>query len=328
MTTREPNADQQHEDIVINPSEVGRELSEDDTIYLRKFQFAWQEFLRQNPALVPRGKKAARINTLKNKLKAKANSKREAENELRRQHDFFMDSREALEETYATEIVFAKNLQNVIYERLQRQHAEVELSKQITNRLNTWDHFIEKLDVSSTQFSFPKSEENLIKPTARALALVDPGGDEEDTMLRGLRMDHALMKTETKLLYQELESIELSNLNLEFIGKFLTEFNIWGVLMKQHTTEQSAKAIAKAKKEAAKINAATKALGTKNESSRVELAVKKPEAHDITTEVALKFDEPNLHGIHQQLLSQQNDDKEGRIAFGMYEGVEEEKIGA
>jgi len=237
-----PTSEYKFKDYPIDPNEIDGELTQDEVGYIEGLQSAWQEFLLKNPETLSREYRASRIDALQTKIKAKEVAKNKAGSELQRQYDFFMESREALEETYATEVLFAQNLQKVIHERLERQLDEVKSSHSTADRLITWDNFVEKVNINADILE--ESTQKISGPTEpspRALALIDPEGDSEDVMLRALQMDHALLSTEREILRKELERIESTNNNFEFIGKFFTDINIWGILMKQREKEECTK---------------------------------------------------------------------------------------
>jgi hypothetical protein len=74
-----------------------------------------------------------------------------------------------------------------------------------------------------------------VKPSARAMALVDPSGNPGDMQLRAYRVDHALLTAQVKMLHKEIECCEKKT-GHEIVGKFLTENNIWTLLSKTSTT--------------------------------------------------------------------------------------------
>lgn len=194
----------------------------------------------ENPHLRPRGKKAARMAVLEQQLRDISTSKEKAGSELQRQLDFFLESREALEETYTKEVEYANSLQKVIHDRLEKQLDGVAMSDHLMQQTVPWEHFLDIVDVKATpQYGAATPLDEGVKPSPRAMALIDPDGDAEDVRLRALRMDHALLSTEIEMLEKESERINLTNESLEFVGKFFTEHNIWGILKKQQAKQQA-----------------------------------------------------------------------------------------
>lgn len=229
----EEELEEEHfEDYVVDPHrDFDAELSTLEAITVKKFEATWKAFLRENPHLIPQGKKSARKAMLQKQVADTIASQERAERELQRQVEFFNESRQALEETYASEVEYANNLQRVIHERLDKQLGDVARSHQLMNETLPWEHFLDTVDMKAIPCASPSSiGVGNVRPSMRALALIDPEGDSRDIQLRALRMDHALLSSEIKMLEKETERLELTNQNLEFIGRFLTEFNIWGIL--------------------------------------------------------------------------------------------------
>eukprot|EP00545_Synedropsis_sp_CCMP1620_P005875 CAMPEP_0119017552 /NCGR_PEP_ID=MMETSP1176-20130426/16943_1 /TAXON_ID=265551 /ORGANISM="Synedropsis recta cf, Strain CCMP1620" /LENGTH=242 /DNA_ID=CAMNT_0006971297 /DNA_START=37 /DNA_END=765 /DNA_ORIENTATION=+ len=234
-----PRQDDNLEQYEVRHKDLDRETSTEDIIFMRKFESAWRKFLSANPHLRPRGKKAARMTVLESQLTQITTSKHLAGAELRKQLDFFLESREALEETYANEVEYANNLQKVIHDRLEKQLDGVAMSDHLMQQTVPWEHFLDTVDVKATpQYEAASPDHQGLKPSARAMALIDPEGDAEDVRLRALRMDHALLSTEIQMLQKESERIDLTSDSLEFVGKFFTENNIWGILKKQQAGQE------------------------------------------------------------------------------------------
>jgi hypothetical protein len=232
--------DEHLEQFEVRAKDLEFEASTGDIIFMRKFESSWRKFLSEHPHLRPRGKKAARMAVLETQLKEITTSKERAGSELQRQLDFFLESREALEETYANEVEYANSLQKVIHDRLEKQLDGVAMSDHLMQQTLPWEHFLDTVDVKATpHYAAATLDDQGLKPSARAMAIIDPDGDPEDVRLRALRMDHALLSTEIQMLEKESERIELTNESLKFVGKFFTENNIWGILKKQQSGHES-----------------------------------------------------------------------------------------
>ena len=226
--------DEYQQDDEVLPTDILGLISRDDELLLKLFETSWRSFLQENPHLKPRGKRASRMAILQKKLQDTITSQANADFELQRQLDFFLESREALEDKYATEVDEAESLQNTIRARLEKQLDRIALSDQLMHQTVPWEFFLDTVDVKAIPFlAASKGEPRGVKPSARAMALIDQNGDADDIKLRALRMDHALYSTEIKMLEKESERVELTNESHAFVGKFLTEHNIWGILNKQ-----------------------------------------------------------------------------------------------
>jgi hypothetical protein len=64
----------------------------------------------------------------------------------------------------------------------------------------------------------------------------DNGVHSKDVTLRAYRIDHALLNAQVKLLQREAERYDKTTESIEFLGRFLTEQNIWGLLTKSSAT--------------------------------------------------------------------------------------------
>jgi hypothetical protein len=193
--------------------------------------------------------------------------------------DFFLESRESLENNFAVQVEEAESIQSVIQSRIDQQLDRIALSDHLMQQIVRYETFLETVDIQAVpylakslrkqldiqetsqqqdQVSGPDEHSELVvvqqpqqepqvrnqrgmEPTARAMALIDPNGDNDDVRLRAFRMDHALYCAELKILEKESERIQLNNNIHAFVGKFLTEHNIWGVLNKQQEKEKQQK---------------------------------------------------------------------------------------
>lgn len=234
-----PPEEENYELYEVHPKDLDGVVPTADIILMKKFESAWNKFLQENPHLRARGETVARMAVLQKTLQDTVASQEKAGSELQRQLDFFLESREALEETYASEVQYADSLQQVIRDRLETQLDRVAMSDYLMNQTVPWEFFLDTVDMKAIPYicPSPKGETQGVKPSARAMALIDPDGDAEDVRLRALRMDHALYSTELKMLEKESELIDLTNESHEFVGKFLTENNIWGILNKQQGSQ-------------------------------------------------------------------------------------------
>ena len=226
--------DDDYDQYEVHRTDLDGHVSSEDVVLLKTFESAWRKFLQENPHLRPRGKKAARMAVLQTKLKDTIASQAKADSELQRQLDFFLESREALEDTYAREVDNAESLQRAIRDRLEKELDRIAMSDHLMHQTVPWEYFLEAVDMKALPFlASPAGETRGMKPSARAMALIDPDGDADDVRLRALRMDHALYSTEIKMLEKESERVDLTNHTHGIVGKFLTEHNIWGILNKQ-----------------------------------------------------------------------------------------------
>jgi hypothetical protein len=236
---------------------------------LKTVEIEWQRCLSENPHLRPRGGRASRRAVLESKLRDTLTSQVKAEYELQRQLDFFLESREALEDNFAIQVEEAESVQRIIQSRIDQQLDRIALSDHLMQQVVRYETFLETVDIQAVPYiakssrkqqeaqpqvrqqeqdqrqdeeQEPKVQQQVrnrgMEPSARAMALIDPNGDDDDVRLRAFRMDHALYCAELKILEKESERIQLNNDVHAFVGKFLTEHNVWGILNRQQQKQQ------------------------------------------------------------------------------------------
>ena len=221
--------------VMTTPDELDMELSQDDVIMVQAFEGSWKAFMAENPKLVPLGKKRDSVLKLKRDILLTHQSQQAVEAELVRQLEFFQQSRDDLEQHYGEQATKANSYQSQMHDNLQEQLDKVYKAKALAHETTSWNHFLNCLDKATTEQ--PKDsttkKEKSFKPSARAMALVDPSGDEADVQLRAYRLDHAMLTAQVKMLEKELEKQEMATTTLEVVGKLLSEHNIWSLLTKQ-----------------------------------------------------------------------------------------------
>ena len=217
------------------PDELDMDLSEGDIIMVQAFEASWKEFMAENPSLIPLGKKRDSVLKLQRDILSTLQSKQAVETELVRQLEFFQQSRDNLEQHYGEQATKANIYQSKMHDTLQEQLDKVYKAKSLAQQTISWNHFLNCLDKATPEQlkGSPSRKEKSFKPSARAMALVDPTGDEADVQLRAYRLDHAILTAQVKMLDKELEKQEMTTITLEAVGKLLSEHNIWGLLTKQ-----------------------------------------------------------------------------------------------
>lgn len=231
------------EAIMANPVELDVDLTDDDLIMVQDFEQSWKQFILDNSNLMPLGKRRESVTKLQRDILATLENKSAVEAELKRQLDFFQKSREALEQHYGQQAAGASTYQSQIHDHLQIQLGNVSQAKSLSQKTVPWNHFLNCIDKAIPELyttTASSMKEKAFKPSARAMALVDPTGDEEDVCLRAYRLDHALLTAQVKMLEKELDKEEKMTSTLEVVGTLLSEHNIWGLLTKQQQ-EQAAK---------------------------------------------------------------------------------------
>jgi hypothetical protein len=230
------------EAMMANPDDFDLDLTEDDLIMLQDFEESWRQFILENGNFMPMGKRHESLTKMQRDIVATLEHKDAVETELKRQLNFFQHSREALEQHYGQQADAANTYQSQMHDHMQIQLDHVSQAKSLSQKIVPWNHFLNCIDKAIPELNKTTTstmKEKTFKPSARAMALVDPSGDAEDVCLRAYRLDHALLTAQVKMLKQELDKEEKMTSTLEIVGTLLSEHNIWGLLTKQQ--EQAAK---------------------------------------------------------------------------------------
>jgi hypothetical protein len=209
-------------------------LTEDDIDLVEEFEARWRGYMHDNPDMMPASGRSKRVAELKSKiLNAKMNTT-VVERELKEQLQLFTTSREAIEQKYQKAIQKATAAHKPLEDKLERELDNAVMADRLESQLVPWEHFMDSVDkaVPSPRASNDKKK---MKPSARAMALVNPSGNAGDVQLRAYRIDHALLSAQVKMLHKEIECCERKTEGHEMVGKFLTENNIWTLLSKPST---------------------------------------------------------------------------------------------
>lgn len=223
-------------DAMASPSDLEMELTEEEEELVTSFENGWRDFLRNQPHMIPKGRRGYQLEALTRDVKDMGEAKKAAEIELQNQLDFFTTSRDRLETVYQHEMEVAVQRQKEVQDRIQQKLDTVTISEQIMSQTIPWNGFLEAVDNAADQLDLASRNARAkmaFKPSIRAMALVDREGDEEDVRLRAFRMDHALLTAQVQMLAREVERYEKTNESLDLVAKFFTEHNIWGILTKQ-----------------------------------------------------------------------------------------------
>ena len=221
-------------DALASPSDLEMDLTDDDADLVHKFEDGWRDFLKENPDMIPKGKRGYQLERLNKDVQELIGSKEAAVKELQNQLNFFNSSREHLESVYQHETSMAAQRQTQVQDRIAHQLDTITIAEEIMYETLPWQNFLECVDSAATHMQSMRSgREKAFKPSSRAMALVDRKGEDEDIRLRAYRIDHAILTAQVKMLAREVERYEKSNESLDTVAAFLTEHNIWGILSKQ-----------------------------------------------------------------------------------------------
>lgn len=218
--------------LLTSPSEIDYPLEEHDLKLVAEFDKKWCDFLKRNPSMIPRGQKMQRVKQMQQEVRESLQHQKAVESELQGQLEFFQNAFEKLEATSQKEMNASKEHQTLLRDFFQKHLDNVAVSAQVMNGTISWVKFLESLDepVAEESSSSSASSAKSVKPSSRAMKLIEPSGDADDDDFRAYQMDNALLKTQIKVLEKELERYEKMEDTMKVVGSFLTEHNVWGLL--------------------------------------------------------------------------------------------------
>lgn len=226
--------------------DLDNHVDEDDLTTIHQFEEAWNEFLIQNPAVLPTGPKGKRIASIEQQLDALKASKNNVEAEMQRQLEFFDQSKDQLEANFEKAMTSAATTQQHLYADLNRHADNIAVASHDLTLTLPWEYFFHALDNLVVRDEVKPLPEHLspksksMKPSARAIFLVNANqladSRSQDFILKAYRIDHALLSAQVKMTHREVERYEKTTESLEFLGKFLTDHNIWGLLSKAQSS--------------------------------------------------------------------------------------------
>jgi hypothetical protein len=238
----------------LHQSSIDHTLSDEDILGLDEFENKWGYFLSSNPDVLPPGKKLKSCLDLKNQLAEIEVSKQMVKMELQRQLDFFTNSKSQLEANFTKAMEETALIQQEVIRNLNKEIDDIAVADQILSKTLPWEHFFENLDSltemnndfdgSATSFSATTYSRGL-KPSRQAMYLANTNdqtevvdaaleGKSSAPLLRVFKVDNALLKAQVKTMQQEIERLERTNKSQKDLAKFLSEYNIWGLLSKSN----------------------------------------------------------------------------------------------
>jgi hypothetical protein len=238
----------------LHQSSIDHALSDEDTLALDEFENKWRYFLSTNPDVLPPGKKLKSCLDLKSQLAEIEVSKQMVKMELQRQLDFFTKSKDQLEANFTKAMEEAALIQQEVIRNRNKEIDDIAVADQLLSKTMPWEHFFDNLDnltesnndldgsitsVSATTYS------RGLKPSRQAmyLANVDDQRDVVEAVMEGecsgplfriFKIDNALLKAQVKTMQQEVDRLERTNKSQRDLAKFLSEYNIWGLLSKSN----------------------------------------------------------------------------------------------
>lgn len=222
--------------------DLDRECNETDQEMLEEIETAWMNYLKANPEkLVPRQEK--RFGQVSSKLKAIDMESKKIEEEFKLQLEFFAESRDQLEENFKRTMNEETENQKEMRDNLDKDVDAAARADHNFSLTLPWEkvfYNLERIVAKESMLPLPKdiiTVDDVTKPllpSKRSVLLLKNGTEykpiNKDFMLQAYKVDEALMKAQIGMYKLEVERYENTLKNLEDTGKFLTEYNIWGVL--------------------------------------------------------------------------------------------------
>jgi hypothetical protein len=230
---------------------IDQALSDDDILAIEAFEDKWRSFLYSNPGVLPPGKKLKSCLEIQTQLEEIEISKQMVQMELQRQLDFFAKSKDQLEANFTKAMEEAALIQQEVSRNMNKEIDDIAVADQLFTKTQPWEHFLDNLDFATDEhnvsdgYSSDSHSSGTIsrglKPSRQAMFLagnIDQGQVAEAAMqekssallLQTFKIDNALLKAETKMMQQEVDRLERTIKSQKFLGKFLTEHNIWALL--------------------------------------------------------------------------------------------------
>ncbi|KAG7364079.1 hypothetical protein IV203_037281 [Nitzschia inconspicua] len=237
----------------LHQNSIDQALSDEDLVAIDEFENKWSSFLSSNPDLLPPGKKLKNCLEFQSQLEEVEVSNQMVKMELQRQLDFFSNSKNQLEANFTRAMEEAALMQQEVSRTLNKEIDDIAVADQILSKTLPWEHFFDNLDsltennyVSDGMTSDGEQSSTYsrgLKPSKQAMYLaqnIDQGeiaraameGKSSALLLRAFKIDNALLKAELKMMQQEIGRLERTTKAQKDLAKFLSEYNIWGLLSK------------------------------------------------------------------------------------------------
>lgn len=206
-------------------------LTGEDLGLVEEFEAHWSAYMQEHPELMLSGGCSEKITELRGQVLDAKISQENVEQELQEQLKLFGRTRDLLESNYKEGMQESISKQKRVRSILQTEIDYVQEADKLEDSLVPWQHFIQKADMAA-KVPTMEIKDRSIKPSQRAMALVDQEGDPSDVQLRAYRIDHALLSVQVEMLQKEITRVEKTTGGLDLTGQFLTENNIWALLSK------------------------------------------------------------------------------------------------
>ena len=217
----------------ITSEDLDFELDTDSTNTMNEFEVAWKKFMKDNPQLIPEGRREKHIKQLQHEVTEMKKVQNDVSEELQKQLDFFEKSRETMEKAAKKELDEARAKKSKTHHKLQKQLDSIAIAEHLFLQVYPWANFLASVDKAAKGANlnslYISENDKKAKPSTRALYLVDDTvGDDQDIELRAYQIDHALLDTQVKMLQKEAEAYEKLIETQDILRAFLNEHNASG----------------------------------------------------------------------------------------------------
>jgi hypothetical protein len=127
----------------------------------------------------------------------------------------------------------AIEIQSQVHEDLQKRLEDASSVDKIQGQTLPWHHFLYEVDLLAANAKSAQSGKSrkTVRPSDRAMVLTDHSrGCPGDVVLRAYKIDHALMTNHIRMLTKDIDRYKKLARVQEMAGKFLKDFDAWGVL--------------------------------------------------------------------------------------------------
>lgn len=232
----------------LTKDDIGERLSDSDVHLIEEFEDVWKDFLSSRPGTLPPGQKIKNFRNLQAGLNEIEAKKQNVCLELQRQLDFFVTSRDKLEEKYGKEKEEATLQQASVVAELEKEIDNIAMADKLLSEVLPWEHYFDNLESnasaahegSSASMSQKTGQSQVIRPSDEALYLANiqpsevvdaaKSGHSEAHLLRAYRIDNALLKAKSVMMKREADRLEKNMMADRVLAKVLMDNDVWAAI--------------------------------------------------------------------------------------------------
>ena len=224
----------------VTPSDLqdvlGRDLTEEEGALLADFEQSWRNFVASKRGKLPSGRREVHLEYLRSKVEELTNTRDNVEAELNKQLAFFQESQSSLENEIRAKLDHEQEEHEAVQSKLQKQLQIVEDAQKLQEETLPWSFFLSCVDAeASNKLEHDDlTKSRTVKPSQRAMFLTYQSQEDPERMLRrAFQIDHAILKTQLKMLNKDIQRLEKTVAAQEQASLFLMENNVWSILGKK-----------------------------------------------------------------------------------------------